>query len=489
MPVNDPTDFKSTLSPEPCYGLRQDALSQWGTLAQSLSSIAPTASPAMVIPLVIATSGSSAWFVYALATLGVVLVALHINVFAGSSASPGSLYAFVQDELGSWPGLLAGWAVLVAYVGTASAVTGGVVQYAQGLLGGFLLSSAGAALLIVTTATVATTLAYRNVELSTRLMLWIEAVSIALILLLFLYPSEGHRLIWDRAQFSLSTLQLAPVRAGLILATFSFVGFESATALGVEAKSPLQTIPRAVLGTALLCGLLFIFSAYAEVAAFGGKFDTLTNSSAPLQLLAQLKGANWLAPLLTLGAVISFFACTLACITASARTALLLSSHGALPNHLSSAHRRNQTPHIAVIASGIATILPAIALTVRHAAGFELYSWLGTIATFGFVTAYLLVVVAALVRLKRQKKLSAWRIGLGSLTLFFLGWALVGSLNLDAKGPERWLAPIYFLLLALGILTGAFWRKVNRATRRRVPSTLSPVLETETKKSFLEEST
>jgi amino acid transporter len=452
-------DAKGTDPTERRYGLQHGILPQWATLAQSLSSIAPTASPAMVIPLVIAVSGPSSWLVYLVATLGVSLVASHINVFAQSDASPGSLYGFVQDELGPWLGLVAGWAVLIAYIGTASAVTGGVVIYAQGLLGGFLLQRSGAILLIALSVLIATMLAYQNVELSTRFMLWIEAVSIAMIVLLFLYPSHAHHLFWDASQFSRQAFRLDSVRAGLILATFSFVGFESATALGTEAKSPLVTIPRAVIGTALLSGVLFIFSAYSEVAAFGGKLDLLTNSSAPLQLLAQLKGAGWLAPLLTVGAVVSFFACTLACVTAAARTALLFSSHGALPRHLGRSHAINQTPHIAIVVSGVATVLPAVWLTMRWTSAFDLYGWLGTIATFGFVTAYLLVVVAALIRLKRRNKLLVWRMAIGALTLLSLGWTLVGSLNLDATGPERWLAPVYFAILAAGVMFGAIFRK------------------------------
>jgi len=35
------------------------------------------------------------------------------------------------------------------------------------------------------------------------------------------------------------------LRLGLVLALFSSVGFESATALGSEARNPLKTIPRA----------------------------------------------------------------------------------------------------------------------------------------------------------------------------------------------------------------------------------------------------
>jgi len=231
-----------TVSPprpiEQPYGLRPGILSQWETLAQSLSSIAPTASPAMIIPLVIASSGRSSWLSYLLATVGAVLVALHVNVFARDSASPGSLYAFVHQELGIWAGLIAGWGLLVAYIGTAQAVTGGVMEYAQGLFGGFLLRPAGAFGIVAATILLAVALAYRNVELSTRFMLWIEAASIALIVLVFVYPGNGQSLAQSAGQFTPSAFALTPIRAGLILATFSFVGFESATALGAEAKNP-----------------------------------------------------------------------------------------------------------------------------------------------------------------------------------------------------------------------------------------------------------
>jgi amino acid transporter len=322
------------------HGLKSNVLSQQETLAQSLSSIAPTTSPAAVIPLVIAVSGPSSWVVYLLATIAAVLVAFHVNVFTKDSASPGSLYAFVDAELKSWVGLIAGWALLVAYMGTAAAILGGVIQYTQGLAGSFWVKPIPAALLISVVVLIAVAFAYRNVELSTRFMLWIEAISIALILLLFVYPGHSHPLAFDKSQLSWAVFQTTPVRAGLILAIFSFVGFESAAALGAEAKNPLVSIPRAVMGTAILSGAFFVFCAYAEVSAFSGRLDVLTNSSAPLQLLAQLRGLAWTIPVLTVGVLVSYFACTLACITAAARTTLLMSAKGNLPVRLSLATKR-----------------------------------------------------------------------------------------------------------------------------------------------------
>src|SRR5581483_7554448 len=355
------------MTPEPAgrptYGLRPDILSQWETLAQSLSSIAPTAAPAMIIPLVIAAAGRSAWVSFVVATIALALVAAHVNVFARDSATPGSLYAFVRGEFGSGIALPAGWALLVAYIGTAAAVTGGIIQYAQNLVG---VTGTGIAILIIALSIgLSAMLAYRNVELSTRFMLWIECASVATVVLLFVVPTTAHPLSWDPAQMAPAVFTITPVGAGLVLATFAFVGFESATALGAEAKDPLTTIPRAVMGTAVISGAFFVFATYAEVDAVGSKIDLLTGTQAPLQVLATLKGRAWVGPIVSVGAIMSFFACAMSCITAAARTMFLMGRQQVLPPSLGRVHARYQTPHVAVMASSIAAVIPALILAAR----------------------------------------------------------------------------------------------------------------------------
>jgi uncharacterized protein len=431
------------------YGLRPDILSQWETLAQSLSSIAPTAAPAMIIPLVIAAAGRSAWVSFVVATIAMALVAAHVNVFARDSATPGSLYAFVRGEFGSWVALPAGWALLVAYIGTAAAVTGGIIQYAQNLLG--IAGTGIAMLLIILSIGLSAMLAYRNVELSTRCMLWIECASVATIVLLFVIPTRAHPLSWDPTQFAPSVFAVTPVGAGLVLATFAFVGFESATALGAEAKNPLTTIPRAVMGTALISGAFFVFSTYAEVDAVGSKVDLLTGTQAPLQVLATLKGRSWVGPIVSVGAIMSFFACAMSCITAAARTMFLMGAQKVLPSRLGQVHARHQTPSMAVIVSSIAAVVPALALAARHVSAFDLYGWLATIATYGFLAAYVFVTIAAPIYEWRRRTLTVPKAGLAVLTVAFLVWAFVASLPpATSTGPERWLAPIFFALIVAG---------------------------------------
>ena len=71
-----------------------------------------------------------------------------------------------------------------------------------------------------------------------------------------------------------------------MLSMFSFVGFESATTLGAEARDPLRTIPRAVLQCALLAGAFFMLCSYSEVLGFRGESGKLSETTSPLHILA-----------------------------------------------------------------------------------------------------------------------------------------------------------------------------------------------------------
>ena len=103
------------------YGLRREVLSPMETLAQSISTIAPTTTPAATIPLVCALAGNGTWLAYVLATSAVLLVALCIARFARYSSSPGSLYTYAAMILPRWMGAAVAWSLLLAYVATGSA--------------------------------------------------------------------------------------------------------------------------------------------------------------------------------------------------------------------------------------------------------------------------------------------------------------------------------------------------------------------------------
>src|ERR1700680_1547645 len=116
------------------YGLRREILSPMETLAQSVSTMAPTTTPVATIPLVCALAGNGTWLAYVLATAAIFLVALCISKFARYSASPGSLYTYSSKILPPSVGAIVAWSLLLAYVATGSSVIGGFYHYGNLLI-------------------------------------------------------------------------------------------------------------------------------------------------------------------------------------------------------------------------------------------------------------------------------------------------------------------------------------------------------------------
>jgi len=446
--------METTLAPTSStadYGLRRGILSPMETLAQSVSTIAPTTTPAATIPLVCALAGNGTWPAYVLATVAVVLVALCISRFARLSASPGSLYTYASSILPPWLSATVAWSLLLAYVATGSSVIGGFYHYANLLLRdatGHVLSAVMLALLVTG---VSIWIAYRDVKISARLMLWIEAASVSVIVVVVILLLVRHGWHVDADELHLRGMTGSGLRLGLVLALFSFVGFESATTLGAEARNPLQTIPRAVIQSALLAGAFFTVCAYAEVLGFHTAGQDLGASQGPMHVLAQVGGVPVLGLLIDIGALVSLFAGTLACITAAARVLMLMSHDGLAHGSLRATHARNQTPSRAVIITGIAAVLPVAVLAARGASGLDVYGWLGSLATYGFIVAYALVCIALPRYLRQHGAFTSGAQILSRVAALAMLLALAGNLYPVPEGPYGKLPYIYLVYLTVGL--------------------------------------
>jgi amino acid transporter len=434
------------------YGLRREVLSPMETLAQSVSTIAPTTTPAATIPLVCALAGNGTWLAYVLATIAVLLVALCIARFARHSASPGSLYTYASMILPPWMSAAVAWSLLLAYVATGSSVIGGFYHWANLLLYDATGHGFSAVLLAVIVTAVSVWIAWRDVEISARLMLWIEAVSVSVIVVVIALLLFRHGWHWDWDQLHLRGMTGSGLRLGLVLALFSFVGFESATTLGSEAHNPLQSIPRAVILSSILAGAFFVVCAYAEVLGFHTAGQDLGSSPAPMRVLAGVAGVPVLGLLIDIGALVSLFAGTLACITAAARVLLLMSHHGLTHGSLRTTHALNKTPGRAIIVTGLAALLPVAVLAARGASGLDVYGWMGSLATYGFIVAYASVSIA-LPRYLRDHgtfrpgaQIIPW-IACAAMIL-----ALIGNLYPVPEGPYGKMPYIYLAYLAAGLL-------------------------------------
>jgi amino acid transporter len=449
----------------PDYGLRQGILSPLETLAQSVSTVAPTTTPAATIPLVCALAGNGTWLAYVLATGAIFLVALCIARFARHSASPGSLYTYATMVLPPWLSATVAWSLLLAYVATGSSVIGGFYHYANLLLRDATGHGFSAVLLSLLVTGGSIWIAYRDVQISARLMLWIEAASVSVIMILVALLLFRHGWHVDPDQLHWKGMTGGGLRLGLVLALFSFVGFESATTLGGEARNPLKTIPRAVIQSAILAGAFFTVCAYAEVLGFHAVGQDLGTSQAPMAVLARVGGVPVLGLLIDMGALVSLFAGTLACITAAARVLLRMARDGLAHQSLGTTHARNQTPSRAVVITGIAAVLPVAVLAYRGDSGLDVYGWLGALATYGFIVAYALVCVALPRYLRQHAVFRAGAQIVPWLAATAMLLALAGNLYPVQDGPEGKLPYIYlgYLIAGLG------WFAIRARRKKSAP--------------------
>jgi amino acid transporter len=439
--------------------LKRHCLSYLEVLAQSIAVIAPSTVPAAILGLIFAVAGKGTWLSFLLGMIGLVFVSFNINQFARRSASPGSLYTYIVRGLGPTAGVLGGWALLFGYM-----LTGISTLCGFGIIAEVLLGQMGIHVHILVLFGIGTIasfcIAYRDIKLSAKMMLVFEGASLLAILIL-------GAVIWKHKGFAIDTTQLTfkgttpgGVMMGIVLVVFGYSGFESSTSLGEEAKDPLRTIPRSMIQSVVISGLVFIFMAYVVILGFEGFSADLGKTEAPLDFLAHAMGLGFLGTLISIGVLLSFFSCTLASINSTARIIFSMSRHGLFFDALGEAHEKNETPHIAVGLSALITFLiPASVCLFSGISAFDNQGYFGTLSCLGFLVVYILISIAAPIYLRSLGKLNKTALlysvtGTAFMILPFLGMVGVPGSTLfpSPAYPNNLLVWLFFAYMALGFV-------------------------------------
>jgi amino acid transporter len=457
----------ATVAAATAAGLRRNYLSMFDVIAQAIGVIAPSVMPVLALPSEFGMAGYGSWLSYVIATVALVLVSLNINEYSKREASPGSLYVVAAKGLGPIWGVLGGWSLLIGYVFTGAAVVSGAANYLLLLFQQPPIEHGGVALAIVFSLTVvagAWYLAYRDIKLSTRCTLLLECATVLLILVIAgaTLARRGHAI--DVQQLALRGSTSGGVRLGLVLAFFSFVGFEAATVVGTETRNPFRTVPLAVLLSVVLSGLFFTLVAYAVVGAFHGLAPTLDKSDAPLNQIASSFGMGWIGTFVSAGVAMSCFACIIACINAGGRVLYALSRHGLAHASTGRAHVSHATPHAAVTIVALLALGSSLLLSVRKTNLIDAFGYFGTFASFGFLVVYMLVSVGTPFYLKRIGALRPRHLLVSAASIVLILIAIEGSLFPVPDWPT-WIIPYLFVLVvAPGVIYFLYlkWRDPSR---------------------------
>lgn len=442
--------------------LRKDSLTFLEALGQSVANVSPTLTPAIAVAVVAGMAGTASWLVYVLATIALVIIGVNIGKLAGKISAAGSFFLYVSRGLGPSWGILSGWAMLAAYLFTAMALTAATALFLQDLLSAFGVPLLPRAILFAVISIGVWLLAVRDIRISSRVGLTIEAISMSIILIVCFISWQAHGFTMDIKQDTLAGASFGSVAQAIVFGIFSYVGFESAATLGKETRNPHRVIPRAVILTPIIAGIFFIITTYVITQGFGDNATKLGNSSGPMSDLVSGKSAI-LTLVIYVGAAISCFACALASINAFSRMLYSLGRYQLMHRSMGFVHDSHKTPHVAVTVGCVLNFL--VCAGFSRCAYTDLLGYFGTIASFGFILVYMACSMAAPALLRKLGEAKPVDYIMGTLGTVLMILSLIGSVYPVPAAPYNYL-PYGF---AVYMLIGVVWFVVLKT---RMPQTL-----------------
>ncbi|MBC8028059.1 MAG: amino acid permease [Steroidobacteraceae bacterium] len=209
------------------------------------------------------------------------------------------------------------------------------------------------------------------------------------------------------------------IRAAMIV-FFAYIGFEAVSTAGQEAKDPRKDMPIGILGSLVICTVLYMLTAavLTGVVSF-----TKLNVAAPVATAVDSFGPDWgwLAKLIKIGAIAGLSSVVLVLMFGQTRVFYAMSRDGLMPKALAKVHPKYKTPWINTIIVGVFVALAAAFFDI-NALG-DLTS-VGTLVAFGLVCFSVLFLRYKRPDLPRHFKVPFFPVlpAVGVLICFWLAW-------------------------------------------------------------------
>jgi amino acid transporter len=329
----------------------------WVALALSVALVGPTLAMSGNGQGLIGTVGKSIPLVFLIGLVGVSLVGYSFVRLTRHLNHAGSSYGLVGGTIGPRTGFFAGFAMLGAYWGFSIGTLALTAAFTNAFIAQMQTGNenpwqAPWLLIVVIAFVVSFLLSGRDIRLLAKILLAIEGVGILAMVVLVVVifakggaPSTGI----DFSVFSFSGSGVSPsaVLAGVVAAFLSWAGFEACASMGEETDNPGRNIPRALAGTLLLTGVLFVVVMFAQVNGFGtdqAGLDAFKSSGNTLGDLGTTYVGQWFGLVAIFTAIVSAFGCHLATSATSGRMLYAFARDGFGPKTLAHIHAATGGP-------------------------------------------------------------------------------------------------------------------------------------------------
>jgi len=192
----------------------------------------------------------------------------------------------------------------------------------------------------------------------------------------FIPPNTGNF-----GEFGLSGIMRA---AGIIF--FAYIGFDTVSTAAQEAHHPQRDIPRGIIGSLIICTIIYILFAFVLTGMLNYKL--MKGDAAPVATAINLTPYPWLHILIKLGIIGGFTSVILVMLLGQSRIFYAMSRDGLLPKLFSDIHPKWRTPWRSNLLFMVFT---------GFFAGFFPISKLGNMTSIGTLLAFIIVCAGVMI--------------------------------------------------------------------------------------------
>jgi APA family basic amino acid/polyamine antiporter len=349
--------LKRTLDAKNLIALGIGAIIGAGLFVRTAAASAEAAGPAVTASFVVAA-------------IGCAFAGLCYAEFAAMIPIAGSAYTYAYATMGEFVAWTIGWALVLEYALGAATVAIAWSEYLNNLLGGAIpyqwchspmeVSLDGVRGIINAPALIVllliTLVLIKGTKESANLNAVIVFVKVGIVLLFiglgwqfinganhvpYMIPAgtPGHEGIFRHGW--------GGVLGGAGIVFFAFIGFDAVSTAAQEAKKPERDMPIGILGSLVICTILYILFSYVLTGvANWQEFKTAgKEASVAYAIQKYMPGFGWLATMITVAILAGFSSVILVMLLGQSRVFFSMSNDGLLPRVFSDLHPEYRTPY------------------------------------------------------------------------------------------------------------------------------------------------
>jgi basic amino acid/polyamine antiporter, APA family len=203
-----------------------------------------------------------------------------------------------------------------------------------------------------------TALLYRGVsesKLTTTVMVFVKTLVILLFIATGLYFLLGNPQTFHTNWLKDGWNTFAPngfpgVIAGAATIFYAYIGFDAVSCAAEETKNPQRDIPIGVIGSLIICTILYILVTTVITGAV--PLSEINHEAAVVGVMNKM-GFGWASLAVSIGAIAGLTSVLLVLQMAGVRVFYAIARDGLLPKSLAKIHPKFKTPHICTIIVGL----------------------------------------------------------------------------------------------------------------------------------------